>query len=206
MDKLILVGRIYAIKSPNTDKVYIGSTSKTLETRLKTHYKNYNCWLKGKSSYVTSYDILKEGRAYIELIEEHEMITRKDLEKKEGIIIKQTENCVNKIINGQSIQEWRALHPEKIHECAKKSQNKMKEKTMLYGITQKPKTKKQKNMSIISHEHYEKNKDSISQRHKEYREKNKGKRFNCLCGKSCLLNDKARHEKSDFHLRWLDTQ
>jgi hypothetical protein len=57
---------IYAIKSYQTDKIYIGSTTKTLDERFLRHKSDHT----NANKYVTSSEILKFGDAYIELIEE----------------------------------------------------------------------------------------------------------------------------------------
>ena len=66
------LGLIYKIVSPSIDKIYVGSTVKTLEMRLDEHEKDYGCWLyRGcRSGYLTSFEILKYGDYKIELIEE----------------------------------------------------------------------------------------------------------------------------------------
>ena len=40
-------GKIYYISSDNTNKIYIGSTTKSLKSRLQTHKSNYNNYNKG---------------------------------------------------------------------------------------------------------------------------------------------------------------
>ena len=64
-------GKIYTIRSFQTEKYYIGSTNhKTLSQRLSKHKSVYRTWLKDKDScYVTSFEILKYDDCYIELLE-----------------------------------------------------------------------------------------------------------------------------------------
>jgi hypothetical protein len=66
-----MLGRVYIIQSPNTDKVYIGSTFLTLEKRFCRHKRSIN----GTSSYL----ILDEGDAFIELLEEIKVIDKDEL-------------------------------------------------------------------------------------------------------------------------------
>ena len=56
-------GYIYKITSPNTNKIYIGSTTLTLLERLNTH--KYHI----ERQNISSKEILKAGDAKIELIE-----------------------------------------------------------------------------------------------------------------------------------------
>ena len=48
-------GRVYKLTSPETDKIYIGSTFKTLHQRLIRHKQHYRAYLRGKHNYYTSY-------------------------------------------------------------------------------------------------------------------------------------------------------
>jgi len=211
MDSLIKVGRIYKIKSPNIDKVYIGSTSKTLEDRFKNHYRSYNSWLKGTSGRITSFDIIKEGHAYIELVEEHEMITRKDLERKEGETMKKTDNCVNKNVAGRTDKEYYDENKDKIckkvYEYRLKNKDKVLERCKEYYDENKQKICKRMN------EYYDENKQKICKRVNEYYKKNKDKIeakrtqiYECECGGKVTVSHKARHLKSKGHKKWLENQ
>ena len=55
-------GKIYKIISPNTEKIYIGSTIVTLKQRFSIHKSNKNC---------TSMHIINEGNASIDLMYEY---------------------------------------------------------------------------------------------------------------------------------------
>ena len=65
------IGRIYRISSPCSEKVYVGSTRKTLSARLISHQQGMRKWNRGVGDYVTSYDLIGPG-ATIDLIEEDE--------------------------------------------------------------------------------------------------------------------------------------
>jgi hypothetical protein len=69
---------IYIIKSPNTDMVYIGSTSKPIETRFKQHIRN----CKRKST--SSWKVIDKGDAYIEYIEKYACLSNGELCDKEN--------------------------------------------------------------------------------------------------------------------------
>jgi hypothetical protein len=90
-------GIVYCIKSPNTDKVYVGSTTLTLSKRFIGHKADYKRFLDNKTRFMSSYDILAFDDAYIEEIEKFESITKEELLKKEGEYIQSME-CVNRII------------------------------------------------------------------------------------------------------------
>ena len=126
-------GKIYSIRSPHTDKVYIGSTTQPLFKRFSKHKWNYNSWKKGNSyeKKITSFDIFDYGDAYIELIEEYPCENKMLLNKREGEIIRSME-CVNQVKNvgvnkretKESLyeyeKEWRLNNPDKIAEYNKR--------------------------------------------------------------------------------------
>jgi hypothetical protein len=64
-------GSIYKIYSDKTDKIYIGSTTKLLNTRLSQHLHYYNSYINGTHNhYLSSFEILKHhGNIQIELLE-----------------------------------------------------------------------------------------------------------------------------------------
>ena len=101
----IIQGLIYRITSESTPLVYIGSTTKSLKKRFWGHKASYKGWLESKIEYVTSFEILKFDDAKIELIEEFPCDDIQELRRREGEIIRQTENCVNKHIAGRTRQE-----------------------------------------------------------------------------------------------------
>ena len=93
-------GKIYALKSPDTDKVYIGSTARSLSQRWGEHKQDIkNLIAKNpKKGYkkTTATEITQFPTAYIELIEEFKCNTRDELYQREKEIILQHPNCVNK--------------------------------------------------------------------------------------------------------------
>ena len=64
-------GSVYKIFSDKTDKIYIGSTTKLLNTRLSSHLHNYNSYTNHTHNhYVSSFDIIKlGGNIQIDLLE-----------------------------------------------------------------------------------------------------------------------------------------
>ena len=93
-------GKIYALKSPDTDKIYIGSTSRSLTQRWNEHRADIR-YLQAnnpKKAYkkTTATEITKYGNAYIELIEEFKCNTREELLKREREIILNYPNSVNR--------------------------------------------------------------------------------------------------------------
>ncbi len=73
-------GKIYTIRSHQTDKYYIGSTNQqTLAQRLGKHRSGYNIYLNNNSNYLSSYEILQHSDHYIELLELYPCNTKAEL-------------------------------------------------------------------------------------------------------------------------------
>ena len=99
---------IYTIRSPHTDKYYIGSTRTPLRKRLWEHKRSYNAWCKDNTKlYYTSFEVLKYGDAYIELLEEYPCENVQQLYKKEGEHIRSCKaDIVNHNVAGRTEKEW----------------------------------------------------------------------------------------------------
>jgi hypothetical protein len=186
-------GKIYTIRSHQTDDVYIGSTTQSLKERLRGHKKDYNSWKNGKRNYTSSYEIIKYDDAYIELLEDVNCERKEQLHKREGELIREMD-CVNKFIPCRTDKEYRNDNREKIAERGRLYREKNKEK-----ITEDAKL------------YYQKNKEKEAERGRLYREKNKerikahyGKKYICECGGKYIHAHKARHLRSKKHQAYLD--
>ena len=71
--------KIYVIKSPSFDKVYIGSTTQPLNIRFSEHKSHYKRYLAGKRNYTSSYALIKLDDAYIELLQDCKCDTKQEL-------------------------------------------------------------------------------------------------------------------------------
>jgi hypothetical protein len=142
-------GKIYTLRSPHTDKYYIGSTTTILAKRLHGHKKSYMCYLKNGGNFTTSFDLLSLGDVKIELLEEFPCKNKMELEKREGELQREHKNMlVNKYIASRTRKEW-------IEDNKEKQQKYMKEHNKEYYI---------KNKEIISEQkkdYYKKNRESI---------------------------------------------
>lgn len=99
------LSKIYAIRSHQTDLIYIGSTTQSLAVRLAEHKRDIKNRI-GKRQPCSSKEILKYEDVYIELIEEYPCENKEQLNKKEGEHIR-ANNCVNKNMMGRPYTEWR---------------------------------------------------------------------------------------------------
>jgi hypothetical protein len=101
-------GKIYVIKSRETDEVYYGSTTKALDERLRKHRNGFQNWINhGSCGYISSYEIVLFKDSYIELVENVPCNTMAELRRREGeIILSDISNCVNKQVPGQTRGEY----------------------------------------------------------------------------------------------------
>jgi len=105
--------KIYALSSPHTNLLYIGSTCMSLGLRLRNHQQLYNQYIKGstnrKCSAFKLFDLGFED-VRIETIDDCEDICcKKALLKKERFWI-ENNNCVNKNIPSRTALESSKAH------------------------------------------------------------------------------------------------
>ena len=201
-------GKIYCIRSPSTDKIYIGSTiEQYLSNRFGGHNRDYKRFLNGNRKNVSSFEIIKLGDAYIELLEAYPCNSKLELCKKEGELIRlHSDNCVNRCIAGRTRKDYLSDNKEKIMEQQKQNYKDNKE-------TIKPKRKQnyEDNKEIIK-QHYEDNKEIIKENKKKYYEINKDvineklkTKYNCECGTELRISHKFRHNKTIKHQTYLNS-
>lgn len=115
-----LNGKIYALKSHQTDKFYIGSTTQPLSKRLSEHKSRYTNFKNNNSSFSTSFEIIKFDDVFIELIEKNPCNCRNELEKVEGkFILENKDKTVNKYIAGRTKEEYFKDNKEKMKQYFK---------------------------------------------------------------------------------------
>jgi hypothetical protein len=149
-------GKIYCIRSHQTEQIYIGSTTQTLVRRLAKH----------KCEPTSSKLILQYQDAYIELIELFPCNSKEELNKKEGEHIR-ANNCVNKVVAGRTIIQYYQDNKEQLNEVGKKYYQENKEQVKEYR--QKNKEKKKE----YDKQYREQNKEQIKQSQRQYYLKNK---------------------------------
>ena len=121
--------KIYKITDNLSDMIYIGSTCKTLEQRLKQHIANNKSYKAGKyPNFVTVFKILDNNDYKIELVENYPCATKQDLNIREGKIIKQFRNdklnVVNRNIAGQTNKQSCAQYRQSNRNLINEKQNK----------------------------------------------------------------------------------
>ena len=99
-------GKIYQIKNTIDDDVYVGSTTNTLEGRMKGHKASAQ-YTKCKQHYKLYSKMNEYGfdKFFIELIEEYPCSSKLELGAREGHWIKER-GTLNKIMQGRTKQEY----------------------------------------------------------------------------------------------------
>lgn len=178
-------GKIYSIRSHQTDEVYIGSTCSTLTKRLSQHKANFKSWCKdNKNKYLTSYKILKNIDYYIELVEEIKCETKRELCKREGEIIRATDNCVNRKIEGRTDREYYFDNQEKSRQRYQDNKEHVIQNVKIYQQNHKEqvlgykRTWKAKNQEYLKQKHI------------------------CECGGTYTPSHKTRHFRTKKHMNY----
>ena len=129
-------GKIYTIRSFQTDDIYIGSTIEKLCSRMTKHRYEYRKYLKNNNrAFYSSFKILQYEDAYIELLEEYPCNNKMELCKKEGEYIRSMD-CVNKRNTGLTEEQKKEYiikynRQDEVKERKKKWENKPENKEKL---------------------------------------------------------------------------
>jgi hypothetical protein len=168
-------GKIYKIIAPDNTS-YIGSTIDTLVSRFGNHRRTYNSWKNGNvkrpCSVVKMFEEHGIKNCKIELVENFSCESKKELDRREGEIIKLTE-CINKVIAGRTGKEYRKDKKEELNEKSRSFYNKNRETEL-----ERNKVYYQKNSQARKNysKNYEKlNPEKIKIRKQKWREANPDK-------------------------------
>jgi hypothetical protein len=191
-------GKIYCIRSFQTDDVYIGSTTMTLAQRLGKHRDDYKKYLNGNKKYVSSFELLKYDDYYIELITLYPCSCKAELDAEEGQYHRDWD-CVNKKIAGRTKKQYYIDNKDKIIEKQKQyiidNKYKIKEQKKQYNIDNRDKFKEYKKQYYID------NRDKIIEKNNQYRINNKQnkQKITCICSCNISRHSYKRHIKSKKH-------
>jgi hypothetical protein len=153
IDERYKEGKIYAIRNITDDTIiYVGSTIRSLTQRFNKHKSDCKS---GKTCSLYKYIDNNDWTLwYIELYENYPCNSKKELNKREGKLIRDI-GTLNMNIAGRTSQEYRTENADKWKEINKKYRednvDKIKEKRKKY---------------------YKDNADNIKEQHKIYREEN----------------------------------
>jgi hypothetical protein len=163
-------GKIYTIRSHLTDEIYIGSTASCLSKNLNNHISECKRWKAGSAAYKSSYKIIEFGDAYIELLENYACADKNELNRRQGELIRTTDNCVNRYITGRTMKQYYQDHKQDLNEKHKQ----------YYKDTKKVTREKNRLWSVA-------NSDKLNQK------------FDCHCGGKYTHTNKRTHAKTKKH-------
>jgi hypothetical protein len=125
-------GKIYRVIAPDNAQ-YIGSTIDTLISRFGNHRRMYTSWkagnLKRPCATTQLFDKYGVENCKIELIENFPCGCKKELDQREGEIIK-ANNCINKVVAGRSGEEYRKDKKEELNQKSRTYYEENKEKEL----------------------------------------------------------------------------
>ena len=172
--------KVYKIWSTRGDKIYVGSTCKDyLSQRMTAHRGDYYKWKRGTHGHMTSFVLFDEygvENCSIELLEAKDCKSKDELKQLEGKYIREL-SCVNKLIVGRTIKEYREDNKEKISEQERLKYQRTKETILIQ--------KKQ---------YYEDNKEKMN------------KNNSCECGGKYTSQNKLQHLKSNKHCQFIESK
>ena len=175
------LGKIYELVCNSTGLKYIGSTTETmLSKRLAGHVSAYKRWSNGTTHYVSSFEIIKGGDYYINLLELCCCSCKDELLKYEREWISQTV-CVNKVKNPYLSIEGKLEY--------------QKEYQKVYILNHKEEKKEYDKVYQIN------NKEAILEQKKEYYQK--CVKTICGCGGYYNSCDKSKHLATKKHTNWI---
>jgi len=172
--------KIYKITSPQTDKIYIGSTKNTLNKRFTYHKYLLNC---------SSKLIIEFGDAEIELIEEVDEQNR--LFRERHWIEFYTEQCVNKIIPIRTKEEKREHKTEYNREYYEANREQINEHQREYYEANSEQIREYKRAF------YEANSEQIREKRNE--------KITCECGGKTTKANISTHLKTKKHLKFVQS-
>jgi len=173
-------GKIYTIRSFQTDMFYIGSTTQPLSKRFNDHRQALKSFNNGNPRYSTSYEIMKYDDCHIELLEECKFDNKEQLCRREGELIRlHKSKCVNIAIPCRTSKEYKKDNKEQVDEKVKQYYENNKDQINKY--------KKQ---------WYESNKKVILQKASQV--------IHCQCGASMRLGSKTKHERTKKHQTFIN--
>ena len=198
-------GKIYTIKSYQTEKKYIVSTTQQLCVRLGKHRIDF------KDNKGTAKNILQYDDYYIELIENYACNNKEELEQRERFYIQENiNNCVNVRLPTRKQKEYKELNKESIKQYQKQYRELNKDKIKQNAIQYQ-----QENKEILRQkkaEYNEANREIKNQKGIEYYEVNREKILNfnkekhiCICGIEYTQGHKSRHEKTKKHQSFVNS-
>ena len=170
-------GKIYAIFCNNSDKIYIGSTAKSLSSRFASHKTHYLRWKAGQANFTGSFELFELGPCCISLLENYPCNNNTELLEREQSWLEQHSNpCVNMKRAHTNPEEKKAN--KRLYDAQYNVQN--REKRIANSIAYRAN-----------------NLDACNAYSRQYN----SQLITCECGVQTRRNGMSRHRRSGKHLQ-----
>lgn len=175
-------GKIYKIISSNTDKIYIGSTTKKyLSQRIDEHRSAFKS---NKVKKCKSEELMQHHDAQIVLLENYPCKSKDELYARERYWYDKFKDVVvNERRPHLSEEEKRVENNEKAKKYRENNRDKINDKARVYN---------KKNWALT----YAKHKDTILEKQKI--------KVVCECGSECRKSDMSKHVKTKKHISFIE--
>ena len=153
-------GKIYCIRNHIDNQIYVGSTCQNLSKRMAYHRSNAK---KQDRQNTLIYPLMmKYGveQFYIELVEECPCENSKQLEKREGELMRELKASLNKVVAGRTTDEYKVECADKIKKAKAISDKKYAEK-------------KQEKIKTYRKDYYWKDPEKYRERARKYNQEHK---------------------------------
>ena len=195
-----------ACKDPNITDIYVGSTTNLAQRRYKHKNNCQNLNSRNYNYYV--YQFIREHGGFdnfeVVKLEDYPCERFEELTKRERYWFEELSATLNKQVPSRTESEYYQDNQDKIREYMKQYHEQNRDK-----ILEKKKEYRQRNQDKIR-EYREQNRDKILEKKKQYREQNRDKilekykqKFECECGGTYTLANKAQHFKTKKHQDYL---
>ncbi len=202
MDKCHLA-KIYIITCDELDTVYIGSTCKSINTRMNGHRSDYKRWIEGtRLTKCSSFELIQyESATIVEIPYDHPCQSMEERYDRERYHIENSD-CVNVVQNLNATKEDIA---RKQHDKYVKNKDHIKGYNKEYNIVNQVEIRAKK--KVYRNAHPNANRDYHRENFTEISNKAKSKRllttnvtFVCDCGKVVRHNTRYAHWQTETHL------
>ena len=193
------VYKIEPISDHEEGDIYIGSTSNDyLSERMAEHRKSYRSWKKGVSKKTMVFDLFDKydvKNCRIILLENVNVNSKDELKQREAFYIKNNK-CVNKMMPGRTTKQYYEENKEYLDNKQKEYKEKNKETIKKYQEEYRNNLENKERKKETNKLYREENKEAIEERKK--------KPFLCECGCTIQWNEKARHRKTQKHIKLME--
>ena len=211
------IGIIYTITDKDTNEVYIGSTTMSINKRMISHRSMCKSYDEGKKKGgCSSFNIIRRNNYTVKILENIEYEKKEELYFKERNYI-ETLNAINTMKRPKITKEEKKLKNDEIKENYKEQRKAYSKK---YDKEYRAKNKEY--IAAKTKEYREKNKEMLKEKSKNYRETNterikdkkkveyeKAKQdgkcdiVQCGCGGTYIFRSKARHFATNLHQQFI---